>query len=245
MSNPILNSSFNTDSRTYQLNSAPMTMGGVMNKLMLLAVLMTLSGGATWYQYAIGNVDKVYTLTMVGLVAGLILALVASFARKTAPVTVPLYAFAEGAALAGISCFLEAQFPGIVVKAIASTFATLFAMYFLYAAKIIKVNEKFRSLLLTVTASIFIFYLISWVLLLFNIKIPMLCDSSPLSIGFSVVVCGIAAFNLLVDFDFIERATANFFPKEYEWFGAFGLVTTLVWLYIEILNLLAKLNRNN
>ncbi|MBQ2644907.1 Bax inhibitor-1/YccA family protein [bacterium] len=243
MSNPILNSSFNGETRTFDVYGKPMTIGGVMNKLCLLALLMMLSGGATWYQFAIGNLDKVSALTMIGLIAGFIFALVASFARKTAPITVPLYAFAEGAALAGISCFLEAQFPGIVVKAVAMTFITLFSMYFLYETRIIKVTEKLRSAIITVTFSILIFYVISWLLALFKISIPMLYDSSMLSIGFSVFVCAVAAFNLLIDFDFIEQASRNFYPQEYEWFGAFGLATTLVWLYIEILNLLAKLNR--
>lgn len=243
MSNPILNSSFNPETRNYDMYAKPMTMGGVMNKLGLLAVLMTLSGGATWYQFVIGNLDKVQMLTYGGLFVGFILAMVASFARKTAPVTVPLYAFAEGAALAGLSCFFEAQFPGIIIKAVSMTFITLFAMYFLYAARVIKVTEKFRSAIITVTFSILIFYVISWILMLFHIQIPMLYNSSPLSIGFSIFVCAVAAFNLLVDFDFIEQAVRNFYPQEYEWFGAFGLVTTLVWLYIEILNLLSKLNR--
>ena len=243
MPNPILNSSFNPDSRTYELRGEPMTVNGVMNKLFALAVLMTVSGMATWYQFAIGNFDKVNIIMMAGFIVGFILAMLACFVRKTAPVTVPLYAFAEGAALAGISCFLEAQFPGIVVKAVGMTFITLFVMYFLYAARVIKVTEKFRSAIITVTFSILIFYVISWILMLFKIQIPMLYASSPLSIGFSVFVCAVAAFNLLVDFDFIEQATRNFFPKEYEWFGAFGLLATLVWLYIEILNLLAKLNR--
>lgn len=243
MSNPILNSSFNPESRNFALQGEPMSIRGVMNKLGLLAILMTLSGGATWYQFVIGNIDKVYVLTFGGLFVGFILAMIASFARKTAPITVPLYAFAEGAALAGLSCFFESQFQGIVVKAVSMTFITLFVMYGLYTARVIQVTEKFRSTIITVTLSILVFYIISWILALFHINIPMLYSSSPLSIGFSVFVCAIAAFNLLLDFDFIEQATRNFFPKDYEWFGAFGLVTTLVWLYVEVLNLLLKLNR--
>ena len=245
MTNPIFNSSFNQNARTYEIHGEPMTVNGVVSKLGILAILMTASGAATWYQFAIGNFDKVQLLMMGGFIAGLIFALIATFARKTAPITVSLYAFAEGAALAGLSCFFEAQFPGIAVKAISLTFLALLSMLFLYSTRIIKVTDKFRSTLLTVTISIFVFYLISWILALFNIRIPMLYDSSMLSIGFSTVICGIAAFNLLLDFDFIERATQNFFPKEYEWLGAFGMVTTLVWLYVEILHLLTKLNRNN
>lgn len=245
MTNPILNSSFNPETRAFELQGPPMTIGGVMNKLGFLAILMALSGGATWYQFAIGNFDKVSALAIGGLVVGLIMALISTFARSIAKFTIPIYAFAEGAALAGISCFFEAQFPGIVVKAVAMTFITLFAMYFLYAARVIKVTETFRSTIITMTVSILVFYLIAWILSLFHIQIPMLYGSSMLSIGFSVFVCGVAAFNLMLDFDFIEQASRNFFPKDYEWFGAFGLVATLVWLYVEILNLLSKLNRNN
>ncbi|MCR5260509.1 MAG: Bax inhibitor-1/YccA family protein [Candidatus Gastranaerophilales bacterium] len=243
MSNPILKSSFNPENRSFALEGKPMTVGGVMNKLGLLAVLMFISGGATWYQFVIGNLDKVYMLTMGGFIVGFVLAMITCFARKAAPFTTPLYAFAEGAALAGLSCILEAQFPGIVVKAVSMTFITLLAMYVLYAGRIIKVTEKLKSAIITVTFSILVFYIISWILALFHINIPMLYDSSPLSIGFSVFVCAVAAFNLLIDFDFIEQATRNFFPQEYEWLGAFGVATTLVWLYVEILNLLSKLNR--
>lgn len=243
MSNPILNSAFNEKENIYQLQDAPMTINGVLNKLGLISVLMFISGGVTWYQFAIGNYDKVMAITTCGFVIGFILAMVTCFVKKAAKYTVPLYAFAEGAALAGISCVLEAQFSGIVINAVALTFITLFSMFMLYSAKIIKVNETFRNTLITVTCSICIFYLISWVLALFGIPIPMLRDSSPISIGFSVLVCGVAAFNLALDFDFIEQAAARFFPKDYEWTAAFGLTVTLVWLYVEILNLLAKLNR--
>ncbi len=245
MSNPILNSSFNQNARPMELQGAPMTVSGVMNKLAFLTVLMFISGGITWYQYSIGNIDKVMTLMYGGFIVGFILAMVASFVRKSAPYTVPLYAFAEGAALAGLSCMLDSMFPGIVVKAVALTFITLASMYLLYVTKIIKVTETFRSTIVTMTVSILIFYVISWILALFHVQIPMLYGGNLLAIGFSVFVCAVAAFNLMLDFDFIEQASNNFFPKEYEWFGAFGLIVTLVWLYVEILNLLSKLNRNN
>ena len=239
--NPILRNSFSE--RVVSLQSQPMTVSGVMNKLGFLAILMTLSGAATWYQFSIGNIDKVNTLMYGGMIIGFILALVASFVRKSAPYVVPLYAFAEGAFLAGMSCFFEAMFPGIVVKAVALTFLTIFGMYFLYAAKVITVTDKLRSTIITMTFALMAFYLITWVLALFHINIPMLYSNSPLSIGFSVLVTGLAAFNLLIDFDFIEQAAQNFFPKEYEWFGAFGLLVTIVWLYVEVLRLLSKLQK--
>lgn len=240
MSNPVLSRTFNDEHYT---GSTPMTVSGVMNKLGLMAILMTLSGGAVWYQFISGNIDKVNILTTGGFIVGFILAMIICFARKTAPYLVPLYAFAEGAALSGLSCFFEAQFPGIVMRAVGLTFMTIFAMYFLYATKLIKVTEKFRSTIITMTFAVMIFYLIALVLGFFHVNIPMLYDSSLLGIGLSLFVTGLAAFNLLLDFDFIETASRNFYPKEYEWIGAFGLLVTIVWLYVEVLKLLARLQR--
>ena len=220
-----------------------MTVNGVVNKLGIMALLMFLSGAATWYQFSIGNIDKVMALMTGGLIIGFILALVTTFSKNIAKYTISLYAFAEGAALAGISCFFEAQFPGIVVKAVSLTFITLIVMCLLYSAKVIRATETFKSTLMTMTFSIMVFYIISLILSFFHINIPMLYGSSPLAIGFSVFVCGVAAFNLIIDLDFIEQASARFFPKEYEWMGAFGLMVTLVWLYVEILHLLAKLSK--
>ncbi len=242
MSNPILNSAF--EQRPYEIQSAPMTINGTLSKLGLMAVLMAVAGGATWYQYALGYFDKVNAITMIGLIVGFVLAMIICFSRKAMPVLVPIYAFAEGAALAGISCQFEAMFPGIVVKAVSLTFMTLFAMVFLYATRVIQATEKFRATIITATFAVMIFYLISFVLSLFHINIPMMTigDGSLLSIGVSIAITLLAAFNLILDFDFIEQGTRNFFPKEYEWFGAFGLMVTLVWLYMEILRLLAKFN---
>lgn len=242
MSNPILNSAF--EQRPYEIQSAPMTINGTLSKLGLMAVLMAVAGGATWYQYALGYFDKVNAITMIGLIVGIVLAMIICFSRKAMPVLVPIYAFAEGAALAGISCQFEAMFPGIVVKAVSLTFMTLFAMVFLYATRVIQATEKFRATIITATFAVMIFYLISFVLSLFHINIPMMTigDGSLLSIGVSIAITLLAAFNLILDFDFIEQGTRNFFPKEYEWFGAFGLMVTLVWLYMEILRLLAKFN---
>lgn len=238
MSNPILNSAFND--RPFELQSAPMTVNGVLSKLSIMAVLMFASGAITWYQFAIGNFDKVNLLMYGGFIVGFVLALIACFARKATKYVIPFYAVAEGAALSGLSCYFEAMFPGIVVKAVALTFLTLFAMLFLYATRVIKVTDKLRGTIFTMTFALMVFYIITWILSFFHINIPMLYDSSMLSIGFSVFVCGLAAFNLLVDFDFIEQGVQNYFPKDYEWFGAFGLMVTLVWLYVEILRLLSK-----
>ncbi len=242
MSNPILNSAF--EQRPYEIQSAPMTINGTLSKLGLMAVLMAVAGGATWYQYALGYFDKVNVITTVGLIVGFVLAMIICFARKAMPILVPIYAFAEGAALAGLSCMFESMCPGVVIQAVALTFVTFFAMLFLYATRVIQATEKFKGTIITATFAVMIFYIINLVLSLFHINIPMMSisDGSMLSIGVSVAITLLAAFNLIIDFDFIEQGARNFFPKEYEWFGAFGLMVTLVWLYMEVLRLLSKLN---
>ena len=242
MSNPILNSAF--EQRPYEIQSAPMTINGTLSKLGLMAVLMAVAGGATWYQYALGYFDKLNVITTVGLIVGFVLAMIICFASKAMPILVPIYAFAEGAALAGLSCMFESMCPGVVIQAVALTFVTFFAMLFLYATRVIQATEKFKGTIITATFAVMIFYIINLVLSLFHINIPMMSisDGSMLSIGVSVAITLLAAFNLIIDFDFIEQGARNFFPKEYEWFGAFGLMVTLVWLYMEVLRLLSKLN---
>lgn len=242
MSNPILNSAF--EQRPYELQSAPMTINGTLSKLGLMAVLMAVAGGATWYQYMLGFYDKVNAITTIGLIVGFVLAMIICFARKAMPILVPIYAFAEGAALAGLSCMFESLCPGVVIQAVALTFVTFFAMLFLYATRVIQATEKFKGTIITATFAVMIFYIINLVLSFFHINIPMMSvtDGSMLSIGVSVAITLLAAFNLIIDFDFIEQGARNFFPKEFEWYGAFGLMVTLVWLYMEVLRLLSKLN---
>ena len=163
------------------------------------------------------------------------------FKQNLAPVLSPIYAFCEGLFLGGISFVFEVKYPGIVFQAVALTFGCLFAMLFLYKANIIKVTDKFMNTIFIATFGIAIIYLLSWILSFFHIQVPAIYSSSPIGIGFSLIVCVIAAFNFLIDFEIINRTAANFLPKYYEWYGAFGLLVTLVWVYIEILRLLAKL----
>ena len=186
MSNPILNSAF--EQRPYEIQSAPMTINGTLSKLGLMAVLMAVAGGATWYQYALGYFDKVNVITTVGLIVGFVLAMIICFARKAMPILVPIYAFAEGAALAGLSCMFESMCPGVVIQAVALTFVTFFAMLFLYATRVIQATEKFKGTIITATFAVMIFYIINLVLSLFHINIPMMSisDGSMLSIGVSI-----------------------------------------------------------
>ncbi|MBS6602927.1 MAG: Bax inhibitor-1/YccA family protein [Brachyspira sp.] len=244
MANPILRNSFNTEERVYE--GEPMTISGAINKTLTLLALVTVSAGYSWYLMASGFTDKASMLCLGGAVAGFILALVIIFSRgRLAPVLSPFYAIGEGFFIGGISSFFEAAYSGIVMQAVAGTLAALLSMLLLYRAKVIQCTDKFRAVLFTATMSIGVIYLIQIIASLFGRGIPQIFTSSAIGIGFSVVVVLIAAFNLIVDFDFIEKGAENMLPKAFEWYGAFGLMVTLIWLYLEILRLLAKLADRN
>ena len=241
MSNPIMARGFNQEQ---YINAEPMTINGTLNKLFVMFVLLLVSFAVVWNQYSLGFVDKVNTLTTTGAIVGFILALIICFTRKAMNILVPIYAFCEGMVLGGISAVFNASMPGIVSQAVAATFFTLFALLALYKAGIIKATETFCSTVIVATIGIALTYLVSIVLSLFGVHAlsAALMSSSPIGIAISAIVCLVAAFNLILDFDFIERGAQMGFGKEMEWYGAFGLMVTLVWLYLEILKLLAKLN---
>lgn len=217
-----------------------MTVQGTINKSIILFVLLLIPAYMVWSQFDPEN-PVVSPLTWVGLVGGLISALVTIFKPTTAPIGAPVYAIFEGMFLGGVSVLFEMWYPGIAMQAIALTFGTMFSMLFLYKSGIIKVTERLRSGIMAATGAIFFVYMISWIMSFFGSSIPMIHESGMMGIGFSLLVIGIAAFNLLLDFDFIEKSAFNGSPKYMEWFGAFGLMLTLVWLYLEFLRLLSKL----
>lgn len=174
-------------------------------------------------------------------IAGFGLAIFTIFKPKLARITAPLYAVAEGLLLGAISAIFEAQYPGIAFQAVALTAGVLAVMLVLYATRTIRVTDRLRSVIMVSMLAIVAVYLVSIVANLFGAKVPLIYDSGPIGIGFSLLVCGVAAFRLLLDFDFIERGVAMRAPRYMEWFAAFGLLLTLVWLYLEILRLLSKL----
>lgn len=223
------------------LGSEPMTVSGAVNKAFLLFLILAVSSAAVVYQAYMGYADKLMLTMIVGAVTGFILALIISFKPKTAPYLAPVYAFAQGAFLGGISVLLESQFPGIALQAIGLTFAALFVMLVLFKTKVIRATEKFRSTMMIALFSIMGIYLINLVSSLFGHPLPFIVGSNPISIALSGVIVIVASLMLIIDFDFIEKGQQNLLPKHFEWYGAFGLMVTLVWLYIEILNLLAKL----
>ncbi len=220
-----------------------MTMSGTVLKTGALLVLMLITAGWSWSLYNSNQLGLVQTLLIVGALGGFLMALVTIFRKPWAMITAPLYALLEGLFLGGISAFFENSYPGIVFQAVGLTFSTLAGMLLLYQMGVIRATPNFRRGILVATFGILIVYLISLIARIFGGNIPYIHDSGLIGIGFSLVVVAIAAFNLVLDFDFIEQGSQMGAPTYMEWYGAFGLMVTLVWLYIEILRLLAKINR--
>lgn len=235
-SNPVLkDDAFISRSQT---SDEVMTINGTINKTAILLCLCVTSAYYTW------NTPGAQSWILPAAIGGLVFALITIFKKTWAPITSPIYALLEGVVLGGISVMYERQMPGIVFQAISLTFATMALMLFLFRYNIIKVTDKLRMGIVMATGAIFLVYMVSFVMGFFGASVPMIHGSGPIGIGFSLLVVGIAAFNLLLDFDFIQKASGSRqAPKYMEWVGAFGLMVTLVWLYLEILRLLGKLNR--
>lgn len=174
----------------------------------------------------------------------LIFGLVASFVPKSTPVTAPLYAVAEGVLLGAVSMWASQYLGNIVIQAVALTGVVFFSTLFLYQTRVVRVTEKFKSIVLIATLGIFLYYALTLILSIFGIHMPLIYDNGTWGIVFSLVVIFIAALNLLLDFNFVETAVENKAPKLFEWYGAFGITVTLIWLYLEILRLLAKIRSN-
>ena len=239
MSNPALNEKVLTKIRdTSRLSGdvSRMTLEGTINRAGLL-ILLTIAGGI------LGWSTQSTVLLIGSLILSLIMVFLIVFKPERAPSLSPVYAVSEGILLGSISALYSRQYPGIVSNAMILTMSCLMIMLGLYKFKIIKVTEKFRSVLMAAMFAIMITYLINMVMGFFGTNIPMIHEGSTAGIFFSVVVVGVAAFSLLLDFDMIEQAYTQGSPKYMEWYGGFALLVTLVWLYLEILQLLNKLNR--
>jgi uncharacterized YccA/Bax inhibitor family protein len=229
-----------------------MTLSGTVNKIAILLLLVVAGALYTW-RLALDAIETdslaasraIIPWMIGGGVGGFVVALITIFRRTAAPVTAPIYAVLEGLFLGGISAFLEYQYPGIVINAVALTFGILLALLIAYRSGLIKPTENFRLGVFAATGGVALLYLVSFLLNLFGVPVGYLHNSSLLSIGLSVVIIIIAALNLVLDFDFIEQGAASSAPKYMEWYAAFGLIVTLVWLYIEILRLLSKLASRN
>nr|WP_280522400.1 Bax inhibitor-1/YccA family protein [Planomicrobium okeanokoites] len=217
-----------------------MTIGGTVNRTFILILLVLATFVYSWNQF-VENPGSVLPLILIGAMGGLIVALITIFVPKVSPFTAPLYALLEGLFLGAISAQYEAQYGGIVFQAVLLTIAVLFSLLLVYKSGLIKVTQNFRLGVIAATGAIFLVYLVSFIGGFFGFNVPYLHDSSPIGIAISVIIVIIAALNLVLDFDFIENAAASRVPKYFEWYGAFGLLITLVWLYLEILRLLSKI----
>jgi uncharacterized YccA/Bax inhibitor family protein len=216
-----------------------MTLQGTVNKTGLSLLILLAASSFTWRQ--VTPDQPVSPLLWLGLLGGLVVALVTAFKPAFAPVTTPIYAALEGLFLGAVSGLYELRYPGIVMNAVGLTFGCLAALLAAYSSGLIRPSENFKLGIVAATGGIALLYMVSMGLGFFSKSIPFIHDSGPLGIAFSVFVVGLAALNLVLDFDFIEDGARRGAPKYMEWYGAFGLLVTLVWLYLEILRLLAKL----
>ena len=225
-----------------------MTIQGAANKTFLLLLLVLAPAAYVW-NYVYQGLNDGADMTLVpyfmygGIGGGLLFAIITIFKKKWAPITAPLYAIAEGFFLGGISAFMKQKFPGIVPQAVGLTFGTLFALLAAYKSGLIKATENFKLGVTAATGGIFLIYLVSFILGFFGIRVSFIHESGLIGIGFSAFVVIIAALNLVLDFDFIEEGAERGAPKYMEWYAAIGLMVTMIWLYIEILRLLAKMRK--
>lgn len=219
-----------------------MTVQGVVNKTGLLLLCVLITAGWTWMQFfqSGGNPAAVQGWMWFGLIGGFILALVTIFKKEWAPVTAPCYALAEGFFIGAVSSLFEASYPGIVIQATSLTFGTLFAMLVAYKSGMVRATEGFKLGVVAATGGIAIVYFIAIVLSFFGVNLSFIYGNGALGIGFSLFVVVIAALNLVLDFDLIEKGAEYRLPKYMEWYCSFSLMVTLIWLYIEFLRLLSK-----
>jgi uncharacterized YccA/Bax inhibitor family protein len=240
-SNPTLNDKAFESERAL-VGAEPMTIAGTVNKTAMLLGLVVVPAVYTWTLLVNnpGSPEVVTPWMLGGLLGGFVLALVTVFKHAWAPVTAPLYAVCEGLLLGGLSAIFELRFPGIVIQAVGLTFGTLLALLMAYRSGVIKATENFKLGVVAATGGIALLYLVSMGMSFFGRQIPYIHESGPIGIGFSLFVVVLAALNLVLDFDFIEKGAERGAPKYMEWYGAFGLMVTLIWLYLEILRLLAK-----
>ncbi len=222
-----------------------MTLQGSINKAFLLLVVLLAGAFWPWSQYlGNGDVSVISTSLMIGAFGGLIVGMIISFKANLAPYLAIPYAALEGLAIGGISAMLETRYPGIAIQAVGLTFAVFAVMLVAYKLRIIRATERFRAIVIGATGAIALLYVVSMILGLFHVSVPLLNSSSPLGIIISLVIVGVAALNLILDFDFIESGAAQGAPRYMEWYAAFGLLVTMVWLYMEILRLLSKARRD-
>lgn len=242
-SNPMLREdTFSSFGNTGAIPGASvMTLQGTVMKTAILLVLAFTSAIFCWMQP-----EQAKAPFMIGgLIVGVISSLICIFAPRWAGMLSPVYAIGEGLFLGGISSFIDQKYPGVALQAMTATFGTLGSLLFAYTTRLIKVTENFKLGVAAATGGIFLMYLASFIMSLFGMQMPYVHDAGPIGIGVSLVIVIVAALNLVLDFDFIETGVEQGAPKYMEWYAAFGLLVTLVWLYIEFLKLFAKLSKRD
>tara|TARA_B100001248_G_scaffold241870_1_gene208911 strand:- start:23194 stop:23931 length:738 start_codon:yes stop_codon:yes gene_type:complete len=222
-----------------------MTITGAVNKSFILVALVFATAIWTWQNtfpsgWSAGSQPVIPTWYFGVIIGTLILAMVIIFKKTWAPFLAPVYALAEGMLLGTISALFEYRYPGIVIQAVLGTATVLISLLAAYRSGLIEVTENFKLGVAAATGGIFLIYLLTFILGFFGMNVPYIHEAGLIGIGFSVFVCIVAALNLVLDFDFIEQGAAKGAPKYMEWYAAFGLLVTLIWLYLEILRLLAK-----
>ena len=223
-----------------------MTVQGTVNKTGILLLCTVATAAWAWNIFLHSHsAQAVGPLALVGVIGGLVFAFATIFKKTWAPVTAPIYALFEGLVLGSVSAILEVRFPGIAIQAVSLTFGTMVALLLVYRSGLIRVTDNFRTGIFAATGGIAIFYLIEMVLGFFGVHFTAVNGNGAIGIGFSVFVVIIAALNLVLNFDFIENGARAGAPKYMEWYGAFGMMVTLIWLYFEILQLLSKLRSRN
>jgi uncharacterized YccA/Bax inhibitor family protein len=240
-SNPALNE--NTFDGRVAVAGEAMTLQGTVNKTGVLLLCVVVTAAWTWGIAHSQAPEAALPWMMGGLVGGLVFALVTIFKKEWSPVTSPVYALCEGLVLGGISALLERTYPGIAIQAMGLTFGVTAVMLMLYRTGVLRATPKFTVGVVAATGGIFVVYMVDLVLGMFGRHVPLLNSSGPLGIGVSAVIVIIAALNLILDFDFVETGVHARAPKYMEWYGAFGIMVTLVWMYLEILRLLSKVRQ--
>lgn len=240
-SNPILReSAFENDRVSY--GERAMTVQGTVNRIFVLLLLCLTTAGYTWRLVLNGSPEQAIPWIMGGCIGGLVFAIVTSFAPRAARFTAPIYALLEGLALGGISAFMESKYPGLATQAVVITFGVLLTMLALYKIGAVRATARFRAGVMAATMGIMLYYVVSLLSgMIFGFSMPLIHDGGPIGIAFTLGVAILAALNLVLDFALIEDGADGGAPQYMEWYAAFGLMVTLVWLYIEILRLLAKL----
>jgi uncharacterized YccA/Bax inhibitor family protein len=242
-SNPTLNQKIIKNFAYQGTGTEVMTIQGTVNKVGILFLLTMFSAVFTWNKVFAGV--NVGGWVMAGGIGGFILALITMFNKKNAAIWAPLYAVFEGLFLGGISAMFANIYEGIVMRAVILTLGVMFTLLFMYKSRMIKVTQKFRAGVMAATLGIAAAYFFSFILGLFGMDMSFMYGGGTFGIIISLVIVGVAALNLLLDFDFIEKGSQAGLPAYFEWYGAFGLMVTLVWLYLEILRLLAILQGRN